>query len=1345
MELLKSIKSTNQAKQYLKRAINRDDCELEFIYGSRPNNRNINRIEFLRMLNDFKQKYELYSESNQLDILVDNSNLKRNSLNNIRCTIDGISDIKKYCKTDSLNEITNVIYTNKSYYNDPHFQSLKFTPIVDYEYNYRINLKTEINLEESNINVQRLLHDWDNKLKYFRYKKRYSFITPDKLFKIDLTVVKSNKYNYTLRRNELYRKFVDSKILKNPETYELEIEYIGSNKINEKSPIDDFITKIHIDEDNQQKIFQKMGEESNRLYQIMEGDNAYSGTSFTPIEGGYPGPDEGYDFDGGYEFDEEIKPYFIPENRKTPFHKSSFQDIKYEYWIESDRLWLFESMLSYNKTLSYLGRKDNVDGGYVNSPKNSSYIEYEIYPKYTEEKIKNEKEFPEDFNNIIMVPVDDVVTITSYKKTPSWAPKSQKIEGIYYGGDYEIGPTYSPESPRLLPEELKSGTSSNPGTPGDPREKKWIPEPISEPTDVPLLTFDQMKEMGEFEDWELELDLKTKKKNFDKLNGINDNFVITKVLDIFKKNISDVLKIKEGTNNILIKSIKDDIINQYSILTQQETDRPKFMGPNPVSMSIENIIPDRKYSILEKYVVTEKADGIRSQLFISYNKGYLITQKLEIIDTNATFENIEGTWLFDGEYITKNKKGDDIQLFMIFDVYYAGDTKSKYPSSAFSYPWLSKKKKDICRYSIIQDFKMMVDIEYGDSSIRIGYKNYLEGPRKLQKSKKDPSKYSNINGILKQSKKILELDSKKDGFEYSIDGLIFMPMFNAVRSMEESSRYESIDGEWTINYKWKPPEENTIDFKVRIVNEEVKDSKRHKITSSIVKGKTIVCKQVYLYNGYNARDDELSDFNWKILSDERYEHFKEILFKPNKDKLLYKCNIPIKDNKMLCLKDNSEILDGSIVEMGYNPDNEEMRWIPLRVRTDKKYPNKSTTANNVWSTIIDPVTYDHITGNEDINKLKLEKESDYKDPHSYYIESENDNNSDESLRKLHNYIKQKLITSVCSIGNRPISIMDTSMGRGGDIGKYLNSKNKIEFLFGLDISPDINKSAKRFYLEKKIKPRKSMFIQYDTSESLKEGWGYKGDESNIERSQHLLNILYKKDKKIPKEYESINKIYNGLCNKGFDIISSQFSIHYYFKNEMTLRGYLQNLSDNCKKGGYFIGTCYDGNKVFDTLKDNSSFEMYDDLENKVFHIKKKYEIEDFNFHSSNIRPLFGQEIDVYMNSIGQSITEYLVNFDLLKDMMKEYNFKLVNPQLRGSNSGIFNKEKYTIEEGLGNFSQIIDELNNLSGRDPLLKSNKEDSKIKKGPYNIATDILKKENEKLRKLSSLNNWFIFQKY
>ena len=37
-----------------------------------------------------------------------------------------------------------------------------------------------------------------------------------------------------------------------------------------------------------------------------------------------------------------------------------------------------------------------------------------------------------------------------------------------------------------------------------------------------------------------------------------------------------------------------------------------------------------------------------------------------------------------------------------------------------------------------------------------------------------------------------------------------------------------------------------------------------------------------------------------------------------------------------------------------------------------------------------------------------------------------------------------------------------------------------------------------------------------------------------------------------------------LCKKGFDIISSQFSIHYYFKDELTLRTYIQNISENIK-------------------------------------------------------------------------------------------------------------------------------------------------------------------------------------
>ena len=87
------------------------------------------------------------------------------------------------------------------------------------------------------------------------------------------------------------------------------------------------------------------------------------------------------------------------------------------------------------------------------------------------------------------------------------------------------------------------------------------------------------------------------------------------------------------------------------------------------------------------------------------------------------------------------------------------------------------------------------------------------------------------------------------------------------------------------------------------------------------------------------------------------------------------------------------------------------------------------------------------------------------------------------------------------------------------------------------------------------------------------------------------------------------------------------------------------------------------------------------------------------------------------------------------DMMKVYRFKLVKPDLKGIYSGIFNKEEYGISEGLGNFGQIIEDLPKLASKDKLLKTT----------YQSASEINMKKNDKLKELSSLNNWFIFQKY
>ena len=95
-----------------------------------------------------------------------------------------------------------------------------------------------------------------------------------------------------------------------------------------------------------------------------------------------------------------------------------------------------------------------------------------------------------------------------------------------------------------------------------------------------------------------------------------------------------------------------------------------------------------------------------------------------------------------------------------------------------------------------------------------------------------------------------------------------------------------------------------------------------------------------------------------------------------------------------------------------------------------------------------------------------------------------------------------------------------------------------------------------------------------------------------------------------------------------------------------------NVINNIAPNGYFIGTCYDGMKVFNAIKDND-ISYTDEEGNLIYSIQKMYETETFDFDEKNIDNMFGQKIDVYMESIGQTLSEYLVNFDFLKYYMEK--------------------------------------------------------------------------------------------
>ena len=1253
---IESLRKKGDIDEYLQQSIKHNDVEFEWIYGTKQGN-DISKDTFIKLKHglDKNTSVSALDESNTLDIRCEIKGKHNKSImGNVRVTLTGIHEIKQYCLQDNFDDL-NPSFMKKNMYKDPKHPSKKFTSIESNEYPCRVNVKQETELQytgpeltNSSPELNVVLKQWQTKNKFFRYKKRYSYISSNKLFRIDLTAIKSSKKKKNSNEYHYSRTFKESNILNEPETFELEIEYIGSvSKTLALPPIYTFEEiatlspfALDIDEGNCGNVLTP----DIAFVNNEETDNLYS---LSPR------------YDEGIEFDE---PLDSPVN--TPRSLPDKITIKEDYWTETKQEDLYKHIEDNKKRF---WNQDWLAKNYIFIPRYKRFIQ------------RDDADLPS--GEYVVVDISPSITIEDENISRLTISVDYIIEDLF-GYNPETD-EYSPESPRLDGGSVKGGSVKG----GSATKGGGMFSGIDSKCYTPTM--------------------------------------INKVFECLEELIHTCYSIIVNTEYYLDSKIKTDILKQYSELTN-ETQKHKFklIGPQPVSMGIEHLNPLNPHSIYSKYVVTEKADGVRAQLVIKDNQGYLLTTKKDVFYTGATFEDCKGDWIFDGEYITQNKKGEDIKLFMIFDVYYS----SEFSTQPYTYPWSSKKGES--RSQIIHTFQTETSIVYNDvypdSNVRIGFKQYLDGPGKLTKKKNGD--FGNLMNIFKSTKRILDMED--NGFEYFTDGLIFLPMFLSVKGMEEGDIVKSIKGTWSLNYKWKPPEENTIDFKVLFM----KDKHRnvvHSYTDTSEDGKvqTKYYQKVQLVVDYREEDDESIDFNWSILTDkpinkQTYQYFDPPTHKKDN---IHITNIPLTNKQMICLKDKKDIKNGSIIEMRYNPDSKDgFTWTPLRVRDDKFKPQYFTISNNIWSTINEPITTNMIQGTINFDEVRKEVSTTDK----YYVGDKF--SEDAPIRDLHNYIKSKLISRVCSSNDHrgKLMIADLSCGRGGDIKKYLSSKNEVEFILGLDISSNVNEAAQRYHYTYKPKP-KALFLQYDTSKSIEkqEGCIVSMNKEKQEQCCDMLDMIFGKAKTFHKKYKDIQRRYLGIAKQGFDVVSSQFSLHYYFKDEETLRGFCENIQYLCADKGYFIGTCYDGMKVMKTFaqQDTDTLEMSDEFGSLIYQIKKKYTITDFSYNKEDISDMFGHEIDVFMASIGQPITEYLVNFEFFIDIMKEYGFELSLPTFR---KGEYNP----IKDPIQSFEQIINGTSEIKDND--------DEFIKKTKN---TDLYKvHSNKEYSLLSGLNNYFIFQK-
>jgi mRNA (guanine-N7-)-methyltransferase len=245
------------------------------------------------------------------------------------------------------------------------------------------------------------------------------------------------------------------------------------------------------------------------------------------------------------------------------------------------------------------------------------------------------------------------------------------------------------------------------------------------------------------------------------------------------------------------------------------------------------------------------------------------------------------------------------------------------------------------------------------------------------------------------------------------------------------------------------------------------------------------------------------------------------------------------------------------------------------------------------------------------------------------------------MRDFHNWVKLVLISNITDFvwktqNRENISLLDISTGRGGDLSKW--KKAYISNVFAFDISKQSIESTDP------------------------ENQGAKERLKGLQKKGYSVNVFFDVGDAANPSPPLIRNITNFL-NKNkigkFDLVSCQFALHYYFSSENSLRNVLSLVSNYLRKGGYFFGTTIDGAKIkqyFDFLPEGENI-----FKRKLYRIEK--------FFPKKLRTPFGNKYNFtiydtfdktnYFNTMGVS-TEYLVNFDILNKIAKEYSLVPVN-------------------------------------------------------------------------------------
>lgn len=280
---------------------------------------------------------------------------------------------------------------------------------------------------------------------------------------------------------------------------------------------------------------------------------------------------------------------------------------------------------------------------------------------------------------------------------------------------------------------------------------------------------------------------------------------------------------------------------------------------------------------------------------------------------------------------------------------------------------------------------------------------------------------------------------------------------------------------------------------------------------------------------------------------------------------------------------------------------------------------------------------------------------------------------------------------------RELLVLDLGCGKGGDLGKWQQAPQPVELYVGLDPA------------EVSIDQARERFRQMGS----RGGGGRGGRGGHNRRPQpRLFEARFQVKDCFGESLEEVDIVRqvgftqsNISSERGFDVVSMMFCLHYAFENETKARQMLKNVAGSLKKGGRLIGTIPSSDVIGEKVRqfnekqkakaaaaakaeeDGQDQAKEDDGELEEGEEKEEGEAEEtaewgnetyrVRFPGKTpedgiFRPPFGWKYNFFLHEAVEEVPEYVVPWEAFRALAEDYNLEL---QYHKSFADIWKTEK----------------------------------------------------------------------